>query len=250
MTSTRPAVSPSPATVVLLHGIALGPWAMAPLARCLSRAGFRVLNLGYASCRSPLEELGGTWLPGCLRQAGLEEPGQRWHAVTHSMGGLLLRSCLASRRLPAGLSRVVMIAPPNHGTPLVDRIRHWWLFRRVYGPNGVRLGTDLTGFARQLGSWPEGPELGIIAGDRPLTGLFSGWAGRPGDGKVPLSSTWLEGAQDRVVLPHSHTGILFRKSTQESVLRFLNSGHFTTPSNSTSTLTGDARVPPNFAQSG
>ena len=219
-------VRDNPETVVLLHGLGLRSWAMEGLAHSLRSEGFRVFNLSYPSRTLPIEQLASDWLPSQLRAAGLAE-GSRVSFVTHSMGGIILR--LYRRDHPdAYRGRVVMIAPPNDGSAVVDHLKGFAPFRWFTGLNGVRLGTDAQSVPRTLGAWPiDAGELGIIAGDNSLNPLFSSWLGGPDDGKVAVSSTRLAGMTDFIVLHHSHTWLQWRADTAAQVRAFLRTGHFT-----------------------
>jgi hypothetical protein len=216
-------------TVVLLHGLSVGAWTRWPLARALARDGHRVLNLDYPSRRLPLERLAATWLPARLEALGAPRKtgaAGRLHLVTHSMGGLIARGWLAAHGVPANLRRVVMIAPPHHGTRMVDCLNHWHL-ARLTGINGPRLGTGPDAYPATLPPhWPAGPELGIIAGDRSLTPFGAWLTGTPGDGKVTLASTRLPGQRAHLILPHSHTLILWRRATHDATRHFLAHGRF------------------------
>lgn len=221
-------------TVVLIHGLGLGAWSMRRLERTLAADGYRVVNLDYDSRRTPLETLTGTWLPAQLETHGIDLTAADVppvHFVTHSMGGIILRGWLAGQPSPPpALRRVVMLAPPNHGTRLVDRLGSWFAFRVFTGVNGRRLGTGPDAYPASLPPiWPAGPELGIIAGDRPLNPWLAAVTGGPGDGKVTVASTRLEGMQAHRVMPHSHTWIEYRRPVIEEVRTFLRTGRFSAP---------------------
>ncbi len=56
---------------MLLHGVALGGWAMRPLARALEKAGYRTVNVTYPSRTMALEEIAGGFLPAVLSEHGV-----------------------------------------------------------------------------------------------------------------------------------------------------------------------------------
>lgn len=222
----------SPETVVLLHGVGLRAWSMARLALALRRAGFAVVNETYPSRSWTLERLASEWLPELLERTG-SSTASKLHFVSHSMGGIVLRLWLkreTERRggnLPPNLGRVVMIAPPNAGSAVADRLRDFPPFRWVLGVNGTRLGTTQNDVPPALGPWPEGTEgAGVIAGDFTLNPLFSNWLGGPNDGKVAVESARLEGIAAFRVVPFSHPMLPWRAESARLVVRFLREGNF------------------------
>ena len=217
---------------VLIHGLGLGGWAMQRVGIALEEVDYRVINLSYESRKIPLEELATSWLPQQLSAHDIDpfDPDESLNFVTHSMGGIVLRGWLKSQpAAPAALKRVVMFAPPNQGSSLVDRIGTWKLFKLSTGVNGARLSTAADAYPRSLGPWPEGPALGIIAGNRPINPLLAHWTGGPGDGKVRVAETKLEGMTDHIVMPHSHTWIQYRREPINQVVFFLGRGRFNHP---------------------
>ena len=217
-----------PETVVLLHGLGLRSWAMRRLARGLQVAGYRVINLTYPSRTLSLEEIAAVWLPARLLAAGLA-PTDRVHFVTHSMGGIVVRLHRRDHP-PVCPGRVVMLAPPNQGSEVVDHLRDFAPFRWFTGVNGRRLGTTAASAPLSLGPWPaDAGELGIIAGDRSLNPLFAVWLRGPNDGKVSVARTRLTGMSDFIVLPHSHTWLQWSDGALAQTQAFLAGGKFLPP---------------------
>jgi len=205
--------------VVLLHGLARTRRSMARLHHALQRKGYAVRNTGYPSRRYPVAELTRRYLVPVVEK--LQDAG-RIHFVTHSMGGILVRHYLKHHR-PANLGRVVMLAPPNHGSEIVDRFGQTWWFRLINGPAGCELGTDEHALPCALG--PADYPVGIIAGDRSLDPC-SLCLPRPNDGKVTVLSARLAGMTDFRVVPHGHTFMMNRACVIRMVCDFLARGRF------------------------
>ena len=216
--------APTPETVVLLHGLGRTGGSMWWLARSLRREGYRVVTPSYPWRTQSLEKLAGTWLPA---QLAAHADAPRIHFVTHSMGGIVVRAWLRECGAPANLGRTVMLAPPNAGSEIPDRLAGFAPFRWLVGGNGPRLGTAPDSLPRSLGPWPSGAgDLGIIAGDRPTPGLVNNWLPAPHDGKVSVASTHLAGERAHVTLPYSHTWLGWHRATAVRVGRFLREGRF------------------------
>jgi pimeloyl-ACP methyl ester carboxylesterase len=202
------ATAAPPETVILIHGLGRTPLSMFPLAWKLRRAGYHVVNFRYPSRRFPIERLSEDYLAQAVAaQTAAGSP--RIHFVTHSLGGILVRQYLSEHTM-TNLGCVVMLAPPNHGSKLVDRIRTSAIGRWILGPAGCELGTGPANLPERLGP-PRFP-LGIIAASR--------------DGKVPVASAQLAGMADFLVVPGFHTWITCRRETSRAVLAFLANGQF------------------------
>lgn len=208
--------------VILLHGLCRSSCSMRPMAHALSQAGYNVVNVDYPSRTASIEELSEATLAGIVNDCQQRNP-TAIHFVTHSMGGILVRSYLSQHTLP-NLGRVVMLAPPNQGSEIVDKLGDWWLFQRINGPAGSELSTDPTSTPNQLGSVDYC--VGVIAGNRSLNWINSLLIPGPDDGKVSVERTKLSGMTDHRVLPTTHPFIMRNQSAIRDTLTFLRTGQF------------------------
>ena len=208
--------------VVLLHGLGRTPFSMKRLEWALKREKYRVINLGYPSTRLPIQEIAYGRLGETLNRR-IADRSAKIHFVTHSLGGIVLRQYLLEHKIE-NLGRVVMLAPPNQGSELVDRLKANCFYRRFTGPSGQQLGTDAFSVPNHIG--PANFALGIVAGDRSLNPIFSAWIPGPDDGKVSVRSTQMEGMQDFLVVHHSHTWMAWNRTVNAAVVQFLKTGHF------------------------
>lgn len=219
----RPAAlepAPEPDHVVLLHGLGRADRSMRTLAERLGKRGYEVHNLRYPSTSLDPDAL------VAFLAAEIElccEDTRRLHFVGHSLGGILARAYLAEHR-PQQLGRVVLLAPPSQGSEVVDRLGGNALFRLIYGPTGVQLGTSMESLPNRLP--PPHYELGVIAATRSINPLGSALIPGKDDGAVALARTPVAGMSDYIALNHTHTFIMQSCETAAQVVHFLRLGRF------------------------
>jgi triacylglycerol lipase len=208
--------------VVLLHGLGRTAISMKRLEWSFKGHGYRVINLTYPSRKFSIEHLTDVCLRRLLEEK-IMDPSARVHFVTHSLGGIILRQYLANHHLE-NLGRIIMLAPPNHGSEIIDRLKANMLSRNFLSLSAQQLGTGANDVPQKLG--PVHFECGIIACDRSLNPFLSCLLPGPNDGKVTVQSTKVEGMQDFLILHSTHTWLMWRERTLRQTLHFLETGHF------------------------
>lgn len=220
MVAPEPGAAASPEVVVLVHGLLRSERSMQPLAESLSDAGYRAIALDYPTTKLAPDELV-EYVEREVASCCADAP--KLHFVTHSLGGLMVRAVIARHR-PAALGRVVMLAPPNHGSEWVDRFGDWPLFRWIFGPTATQLGTVASSFPRRLPA-PD-YEVGVIAGTTSYRLGADSVLGGANDGTVSVASTQLDGMTDFATVPESHTFIMRSDEVAGLVASFLKDGRF------------------------
>jgi len=214
------ALSASDETVVLLHGLLATSGTMGHIEATLEDEGYRVVNIDYPTMDDSLEPLAAKLRPMIAEQT---KDAEKVHVVTHSMGGILLRLIQRDEPLP-NLGRVVMIAPPNHGTVAVNYLADLPGADATLGPAGRQLHAGDNELLDSLG--PADFELGVIAGSLGLDPIMSTLIAGPDDGVVPVSSTKLEGMADHIVIHDAHPVLVFNADAMDQMLAFLATGAF------------------------
>ncbi len=200
--------------VVLLHGIWMRGFTLGLLARRLRAAGYEVSAYNYASVtRDPGECV--AHVAGYL--AAL--PPGPVHLVGHSLGGLLSLA-LARSGHPRRVGRVVCLGTPLRGSAVARVLSGWSPLRWTLGEAKALL-------CRGLEAWPEGVEVGMIAGRVPVgIGLLIPGLERPHDGTVAVAETRADGLTAHRVIATSHTGLLLSEEAARLTARFLAEGRF------------------------
>ena len=205
-----------------MHGLCRTAASMSDMEAYLSKDGYVVLNSDYQSRTDSIESISYKTIGGALQSKKLKGC-KRIHFVTHSLGGILVRSYF-SRKTDSRLGRVVMLGPPNKGSEVVDRIGMWRVFKFLNGPAGNELGTHDQSVPNQLGRVSF--ELGVIAGDRSINWINSLMIHGPDDGKVSVERTKVEGMKEHIVVHTTHPFMMKNKKVLRCTLNFLCFGTF------------------------
>jgi hypothetical protein len=201
--------------VVIVHGLYMHGLAMLPLQRRLGACGFHCRQFSYPSLRLTVAQ-NAARLAQIL--CGIDTPVV--HFLCHSLGGLVVRAMLvqSSWQRPG---RVLTLGTPHLGSFVAKRLGASSVFGPIVGNSLVH------GLDGDLPPWPDEREVATIAGDKAVgMGRLVPGLPKPNDGTVALAETDLGPGFPRVVLPVSHTSMLFSRSVASYACCYLESGRF------------------------
>ena len=195
-------------TVVLVHGLFGSKLDMWRMSKNLDQLGFRSLNWGYRSIGQRIEtvvDLLGRDLSRLNRRTK-----RRFHVVTHSMGGVILRAVLETWKFNS-LGRVTMLAPPHSGSHVARVMAPWfnWL-----SPCLGQLSDDSQSFVNRLpNSFLNNQiEFGLVEAKR--------------DRVVRSGSVVIPGYEDYAIVDGHHGFLPWYPQTVNLVGNFLKNGRF------------------------
>jgi len=201
--------------VILIHGLWRSLWAMEPMAEYLNQMGYHTINVPYPSFRKPIEESSRL----IHNTINLHDKGTRIHFVTHSLGGIISRKLLAE--LPQQQTgRVVMLAPPNQGSEIIQWLDQCGPLKHTLGPAGqqLRMGkVDAPPVAEET-------DTAVIMGRRSTIPFFRTLLDPENDGIVSVESGRIEGMNEFYILDTDHTFIATDPRVMEMTAQFLNDG--------------------------
>lgn len=200
-------------TVMLLHGLWLNRLAMQFLSAKLHRAGYTTHTFGYPSMDAGLNENAAS-----LAQAIKALPEGRIHLLGHSLGGLVILRYLQDAS-DGRLGRTVLLGAPVAGSQAGAGVAAHALGRFLLGHSAAVWKTPQT--------WSLRGEVGMIAGSD-CFGLAHLFVPLPGDsdGVVTIEETRMAGLADHIVLPLSHSGMLFSTEVAGRAANFFATGRF------------------------
>lgn len=208
--------------VILLHGMFRSSYAMEPIEKFLRAQGYEVTNVSYPSTEYEIEKLVADYLAPEVDQL-MNQGAKEIHFVTHSMGGILVRYYLKNNSID-NLGKVVMIAPPNKGTPLADLFSDSDWINAGNSPAKTQLSAEEGSWVQQLG--PVEFELGVIAGNYNTNWVTSWLLSGEDDGVVSVDSTKVENMKDFITVPEKHYYLRASITVLQQAAYFLKHGEF------------------------
>lgn len=203
--------------VVLLHGIFRSSKAMLRVQNRLEKDGYLVVPFDYPSTRVDISA-SAKMLDDVIKSLdGVEKIS----FVTHSMGGLIVRSWLGQGG-DARARCLVMMGTPNKGAEVADILKDWHLYRLILGPAGQQLVAHQSGVIAKL-PVPKIP-FAVIAGGKGTDDGYNPLIPGDDDGLVAVASAHLEGAEDSMTLPVLHSFLPFNADVINAVSLYLKTG--------------------------
>ena len=206
--SHTPSPAPSGKTLFLIHGWGVRERSMQELANAMAAHGYDAYNYDYPTSKHTIQEHADIFLTNLRNILATLPPDEKVFFLTHSMGGILLRTALAQmteeecRRITA----IVMLGPPNQGSYLAYLGK--LPFVEDFNASLADMTPEDNSHTMTIAPPPYLPPVCIIAGKH--------------DGKVPLSKTHLpENAETKhIVVPATHPGLRTPDNVLQHILEF------------------------------
>jgi len=200
--------------VFLIHGWGVRAPSMENLSKALSLVGYMVYNYDYPTSTRTIQDHAVEFLKLYRNTLKEEHIESNISFVTHSMGGLVLRSAMAdmTEEECRKINAIVMLGPPNRGS----RWARFGLstFMRKHNKSLADMLIGEQSFVNKIPAPKYLPPVGIIAG------RF--------DGKVALPHTALPEGQpfELAIVNCSHPGLRRPSRTLGYIAKFLRTKHF------------------------
>lgn len=205
-------------TIILVHGLWMTGMELVLLKhRLQAEYGYHCVVYSYSSVSGQMADHVRE-----LRELAQQQSCERLHFIGHSLGGLILYNLLENG--PDLISgRAVFLGSPLRGSSVARVMAGNALGRMMVGEAAIN---ELT--ASQPRHWSGRRALGLIAGSDSLGlgRLLASELADHSDGTVSIEETRLEGATDHLVLPVSHTSMLFNAEVCRQAAYFLRQGQF------------------------
>ena len=201
-------ILPPQQAVVLVHGLWMGKWSVASIARHLTSQGYKVYRFGYKTTTKPFE-----FNMQKLQAYVNSRPEGTVHLIVHSLGGIL-----AMRTLPniSKDGKLIMLGSPINGATVARAMgrKKWtaWMLKNAQEPleNGVQ---QPTAFRQSY----------MLAGTSNTIGIarLVVKLPKPNDGTVAVTETMADWINHHATEKTNHFGMLFNKNIKHKISDFL-----------------------------
>ncbi len=200
--------------IIILHGLYMHGIVMLPLSQRLEKLGYQTEVISYNTVAINEDKV----FPAIDKAI---DPSQVNVLVGHSLGGVVIKRYLASRKPDSTtISHVVAIGSPINGASLIDKIQKLGL--------GVILGNSAKfGLETHDSTWSFPQKLGSLAGTIPI-GVRSILIGTEShsDGTVTVDETKITGMTDHQQVRYTHTSLIYSSKVAEKIDHFIRNDRF------------------------
>lgn len=199
--------------IILLHGLFMHRLIMTPMAKRLKKLGWEVENLSYPSTSTDKRRLFNTFdkiiSDGPVLMVG------------HSLGGLVIKNYLATRKVSADkVPLVITIGTPHQGAEIAKDMDKFNI-QKLLG-SSVQFGLLPEQFES---SWHLPQKLISIAGNvklgaRPLLDRVWRDGVEESDGTVSIAETKVQGMHEHIVVRQTHTSMVYSKSVVQLIDKY------------------------------
>ncbi|NGX44031.1 MAG: hypothetical protein K1060chlam3_00189 [Candidatus Anoxychlamydiales bacterium] len=204
-------------TLVCVHGFFRTKLNMYFIEKSLKKENFEVYNWRYKSRDKYINEHAQDLVKELIEIAK-KKPNEPINFVTHSMGGLVLRSAINHRECPieAKMGKAILIAAPNKGSVVAQKLSSSRL-ARLFFKN--KAGSELM-------EKKDFDDLGVFSPDMSVLQIvgtlgISPWINEKNDGKVAVSETKLDGIYKQIDVKASHSWICYSPTVIRHLKEFL-----------------------------
>ncbi|NOI56041.1 esterase/lipase family protein [Vibrio coralliilyticus] len=201
--------------IIILHGLYMHGIAMQPLSQKLRSYGYNTQTISYNSVSIDEHKVFST-IDSALSHT---EPNV---LVGHSLGGLIIKHYLASRRPDEKqISHVVAVGSPLRGASIVSRIQDLGM--------GAVLGNAADfGLEEHEDVWRFPQKLGSIAGTMAVGARALLMMGNQtlSDGTVTVEETTIDGMTDHIEVHSAHTSMIYTSFVPKQIDQFIRTDLF------------------------
>lgn len=201
--------------VIILHGLYMHGIAMLPLSQRLEKLGYDTQVVSYNTVAIDENKVFSS-IDKALDHKQINI------LVGHSLGGVVIKRYLASRKPDANLiSHVVALGSPINGASIVGKIQQMGL--------GMLLGNSAKfGLQKHEDKWDFPQKLGSLAGTIPIgvRSLLMGRDAAHSDGTVTVEETKISGMTAHHLVRNTHTSLIYSSGVAEQIDHFIRHDKF------------------------
>lgn len=199
-------------SVILIHGLFGSNVYMRGLATYLSKLGYGIYLYDYPSTKHYIDKHGLSLYEFIQSLLDSTDHNHKFNIITHSLGGIIAKEALAkcSKTQLNRFSKMIMLTPPNKGSFLANLLATYLPFLSRWVKPLPQLSNDPKAYVHTIAT--PNIKIGIVAAKFDI--------------KTPPPTTQLDNQSDFVLVPSTHTFMVFSDKTKRAISSFLEHGYF------------------------